>query len=77
MLLHQLGCVYMLFPPLAHPEYLPLESPFDATPWLRGCAAQLPCFTSVISGRFDVGGLASYIECNDFFFAKEAGAKTP
>lgn len=36
---------------------------------------QLPCYTSIISGRFDVGGLQSYIECDDFFYAKEGGKK--
>lgn len=30
---------------------------------------QLPCYTMPISGRFDVGGLPTYIECDAAFAA--------
>ena len=34
---------------------------------------QLPVYTVAISGRFDVGGLASYEECDKYFQNKEQG----
>lgn len=39
--------------------------------FVRYLSERLPCFTTIISGRFDVGGLASYIECDAFFAETE------
>ncbi len=66
-LVNPLPCQAELAPFLAAHAAGPLEARDAPGNFLRHLVGRVPLRAVPISGRFDVGGLATYIECDAYF----------